>query len=368
MSQRQAAYLLIGDDDFPRDQAARELVDRLVPAQDQSFALEIVEGQADTQDVALASTKRCLEAVQTPAFLSSVPKAVWWRNVTWFADAATLGKETIQALIRDMVDLLQSGKLGGATLIVTAPAIDKRSSVYKSFAKHFEVREFMMPDKAYLVEKAGREKIVQAMKARNLSADEAAMQLMMGRLGADSRQIENEVEKLAVYLGEERRRVTEDDVRLMVAPGGNAVMWDLLDAVGDRALAKALKILQELLANKESGIGIVASLVGRMRDLALYREALDRGWVRVTRGSRGPAAEWGEVPPEVGAILSDGLKRDPRTAHPFVVSKMAQQAGRYSAAQLRRNLQWVLEAHEALVSSSIPERATLELLMVRLMS
>ena len=54
--------------------------------------------------------------------------------------------------------------------------------------------------------------------------------------------------------------------------------------------------------------------------------------------------------------------------HPFVVGKMAGQARRYSPAALRRNQRLLMDSHEALVSSRIPEQTLLELLLVRLMA
>lgn len=78
-------------------------------------------------------------------------------------------------------------------------------------------------------------------------------------------------------------------------------------------------------------------------------------------------AEWGELPELVDSVLSS-FKRDPRAVHPFVVGKMAGQARRYSPAALRRNQRLLMDSHEALVSSRIPEQTILELLLVRLMA
>ena len=366
MSNRKQACLFVGNDDYPLGMAARQVVNDWVPPAEQAFGLEIIEGRADSVDDALAAIKRCHESLVTPGFLMVRGKVVWWRNVSCLGESAASGNEEVKAGLKELASALEEGRGGDASLLVTAPSVDKRSSFYKLFSTRFEVREFMLPDKPYLVERLGREKIGQALKEKGLTADAPAVELILARVGADSRQIAMELEKLALVLGG-RNRVSEKDVQAVVSTTLTSVMWDLQDAVGERKLAEAIDTLHELLASKESAIGIVSSLASRMRDLLLYREALDKGWLRVKGGGRGDTAEWGELPEIVDSVLSS-FKRDPRTMHPFVVGKMAGQARRYSPAALRRNQRLLMDSHEALVSSRIPEQTLLELLLVRLMA
>ena len=367
MTNQRQAYLFVGNDDYPLSLAARQLVNERVPLAEQAFGLEVIEGRASTIDEALATIKRCHEALVTPGFLMVRGKVIWWRMVSFLGDAEVVGNEDVKAEMKDLASALEDGRAGEATLLVTAPAVDKRSAFYKLFASRFEVREFMLPDKAYLVERVGRDKIRMALEEKGISADTDAVELMLSRVGADSRLIAAETEKLALFLGD-RRRVGLKDVQVVVSSTLTSVMWDLQDAVGDRRLPDALEVLRELLASKEHALAIVSSLMGRMRDLLLYREALDQGWLRIKGGGRGDSAEWGEVPGGVDEVLSSVLKRDPRTVHPFVVGKMAQQARRFSVAALRRNQRLLMDTYETLVSSRVPEQTELELMLVRIMA
>lgn len=366
MSNRKQAYLFVGNDDYPLGLAARELINGWVPPAEQAFGLEIIEGRADSIDDAVTTIQRCHEALVTPGFLMVRGKVIWWRAVSFLGEGAVSGNETVKARLKELVSALEAGQAGDASLLVTATVVDRRSSFYKLFSSRFEVRDFMLPDKPHLVERVGREKIHQALKDRGLLADTDAVELILARVGADSRQIAMELEKLSLFMGS-RDRVTLKDVQAVVSTTLTSVMWDLQDAVGERRLSDSVDILHELLASKESSIGIVSSLASRMRDLLLYREAMDKGWIRVKGGMRGDTVEWGNLPELVDSVLSS-FKRDPRTVHPFVVGKMAQQARRYSPAALRRNQRLLMDAHEALVSSRIPEQTVLELLLVRLMA
>ncbi len=360
---KKQAYLFVGNDEHPLSLAARELVNARVPPAEQAFGLDIVEGRAESTDAALETIKRCYQALVTPAFLMAGSKLVWWRSVTFFDDVKLAANEDIKEALKDIVSALEEGRAGETLLLVTTPGMDKRSAFYKQFSARAEVREFMMPEKAYLVERVGREKIGSMLREKGLSAEPAAVQMILDRLGADSRLIAMELEKLSLYLGA-TRRVTVKDVEAVVSSTLTSVMWDLQDALGERKLAKAVEILRELLADGESPIGLVVSLSNRLRDLLLYREGLDQGWLHV----RGESAEWGSLPGEVDALFSSAFKRDPRTAHPFVVGRMANQARNYTAAVLRRNQAILTDSYEALVSSRVPQGTVLELMLVRMMS
>lgn len=362
MSKRTQAYLFVGDDEFPLATAARELVNQLVPPAEQAFGLEIIEGRSDSEDESVAMIKRCHEALVTPGFLMARGKLIWWRSVTFLGDARLAALESVKDAMKTLAESLAEGRAGDATLLMTAPKMDKRSALYKLFASRFEVREFLVPEKAYQVEKMARDRIPAVLKAKGITVDSPALELMLARVGADARLIEMEAEKLSLYLGE-RRRATREDVEAIVSATSNAVMWDLQDAIGDRDLVKALALVTEFLAGKENPIGIMIFMIGRVRDLMVYREGLDQGWIR----TGGREAGWGGMPQEAEAVLTAVLKRDPRTIHSYQVGKLADQARRYSAGELRRNQKLLMEAHEELVSSRVPPQTVLELTLIRMM-
>lgn len=367
MSNRKQFYLYLGDDDYPMETAARDLIGRLVPPAQQAFGLEVVEGRADSVDDALTAIKRCREALVTPGFMMTGGKVVWWRSVTFTDDAVLTANESVKAAMKDLASVLEGGHAGDSVLVITARGMDKRSAFYKLAASRFEVREFMLPEKAYQLEDHGRGVIARMLKEEGMSADAATVRLMQERVGADSRQIAMEVGKLALYLGE-RRQVTAEDVQAVVSRSLTAVAWDLQDAVGERRLADALEILRDLLANREAPIRIMIAVMGRMRDLLLYRECLDQGWLRIRGAGRNEQPDWGSLPEGVEAVLVPAFKRDPRSVHPFVAVKMANQARGYSMEVLRRNQRLLMDVYEDLVSSRIPEAITLELMLIRVMT
>jgi DNA polymerase-3 subunit delta len=367
MSKHKGVYLFSGEDEFPMNNAARQLINSLIPESEQAFGLEVVEGQADNADEALASLRRCQEALFTQGFLLAQGKVVWWRDVSFLADGQTAQADSVRTQMKAFVAALAGSGPGENALLITTPKADGRSALFKLCKDRFEVREFNVPEKAHLAENQARVVIRAGLKAQGLKPEPGVEDLILGRVGGDARQIACELEKLSLFVGS-RKGVTVADVEAMVSTSAASVMWDLQDAVGSRNLVKALNTLHDLLAQKESPIGIVVSIFSRIRDLMLYREALDQGWVALKPGyGGGMLADWGAFPPEAEKVLTAALRRAPRSIHPFAAGKMAVQAQNYTPLQLRRFQRLVVETHEAMVSSGVPQTTLLELMLIRAM-
>lgn len=360
-----SAYLLAGDDEFPRSNAARQLIGKLVPEPDQAFGLEIIEGKADTAEDVIGRIKACRDAILTAGFLMTGGKLVWWRDVSFLAEGLVTRNEEVKSQLKQLAEVIQSLPRDGNSLLVTASAIDRRSSFFKAFKEHHHVQEFTLPEKSREVEQYVRTVSQTALREHGLRAPDSVLQAFVLRAGADARQIAGEAEKLDLFLGA-RREVTEDDVRAVVCAAASAGMWEFLDAVSERQAGAALAALRDMLANKESAVHIVIMAASRLRDIALYREAMDRGWVKFRSGGSRDEAVWSALPPEVELALTTGLKRDPRSAHPFVMVKLCRQASRFSASHIGQAQRVVSETHEKLVSSRLPERYLLDMMVIRI--
>ena len=68
------------------------------------------------------------------------------------------------------------------------------------------------------------------------------------KVGADTRKIVSEIEKLAVFMGT-RKAVQVGDVKAITSASRGALAWDLADAFGKRELARAMQILRQLFAS-----------------------------------------------------------------------------------------------------------------------
>ena len=358
-------YLVVGEDEYRVHTHARDLVARLVPPADQALGLDVIEADVASGSDGVLVVRRALESLQTLGFLSG-RKVVWLRNATFFGTGPGPGAgEDIKEAVESLTRQIKEGLPPGQTLVVSALKVFRGSAFYKACKAAGQVVEFDLPEKSYQAQQHAEEQAEQELERWGLKADRRALAAFLGKTGTDTRQIAQEVEKLSLYLGG-RREVRESDVQEIVSPSRESAVWDLADAVGDRKLDEALAVLRQLLFQGESAMGLLIGLENRYRDLLIFQEALRRGWARLTGSEHWVKVEWRPAPDADRSL--GALSRDPRKMHPFRAARLAAQARRFSAAELRRGHRELVAAHEAMVSESVPSNLQLEFLLIRLLA
>jgi DNA polymerase-3 subunit delta len=358
-------YLVFGEDDYLVAAKAKDIVGSELKPEEQAFGLEIVDGKVDTSAEATNAVSQCIEALMTVGLFDS-RKLVWFRDVSFLSDNQVGKTEAVKEQVNRLAERIRSGLADGQTLVVSAPKVDKRYAFYKAAKDKGKLFEYALPEKSYQAEDAARERLGELLPKLGLRMSDEVASAFLGKVGTDTRRIANELQKLRTYIGRDGS-VSVADVTQIVCASRSAIAWDLFDAVGARDLPSALAVLRQLLFQKESPIGIVMGLEGRLRDLSLLRDAMDRGWVELARGGRGASLKWGSLSARADAALSE-LDRDPRKLHPFYAGKLAAQAARFAASDLRRAMALVSGAHRKMVTTSLPEKMVLELLLVEMLS
>ncbi|MDA0322963.1 MAG: DNA polymerase III subunit delta [Verrucomicrobia bacterium] len=356
--------LVFGDDEFHVTAAAREIVDALVPEEERVFGLESLDGRADTVDHALSILRRLEESLFTLSFLGG-RKLVWLQDANFLYDTIIGRSEGVKSGVSALAASVKSGLPDGHVLLVTAPKVDKRMSLYKSASEIGQVQIFDQPNKPQQADKAARGLFTDWASDLGLQARQDVVAAFVERAGTDTRTIMNELEKLGVYLGEERSLST-DEVERLVTPSREIPAWDLADAIGRRDLPRALSVLRQLVFQRVSPIALIAGIEGRFRDLVLLGEALDHGWAALSSSGRQDQLNWQGLPLEVAEQYDDMLKADPRKLNPYRASILASQARNYSAAELEWCQRATLRTHKRLVSTGLPAAVILELLVVDL--
>jgi len=357
-------HLVYGDDEYLVSLKAKSIVDEHVPEDSRDFGLEVIDGKADTVEQACEILGACRQALNTYGFLTG-EKLVWLRDANVFQDTVVGGSETVKEAAQQLGELVAQGLTPGTILLITASRIDKRFSFFKTIKEHAEIHEFDVPTKGRAAEKYSAERLGVLLGRAEMEMPESVRLVFAERVGRDSRQMENEVMKLKTFLGT-RKRVSLDDIEAITSASGEAIAWDLPDAFGRRALTRALQIARRLLFQKESTIYLVSLLQGRIRDLMIYREALDRGWLSVSGKGK---ARWGAIPADAEHVFKNVLKNDPRSAHPFRAWLLAEQAQGFTVRELKRCQRQAVSAHRALVTrTSLSESMILETLLVRMLA
>jgi len=355
-------YLLAGDDEYRRNTRATQVVEALCPPDQQSFGLEIIDGDVGNTEDALKAIAACNAALRTPGFLGG-RKLVWLRDASFLASSPRVSGEEVRARLAGLAELIRDGLPPGVTMLVSAPSIDKRGSFYKACSAVGSVELFEKPSKAYQLTRYVTDIAADAFRKEKINIAPDLLQLFLQRTGNDTRQIVQEVEKLSIYLGE-RRRIRREDIIAVVAPVREAAHWEFADAVINRDTLTALRILRNLLAHREQPIGLIVSLERRFRELLILRDCLDRGWLRIITLGRRKDAKWLDSP-EVDESLS-GLPSDPRRDHPYRTAMRAREAARYTIAELLAARRLVVDAHLQMLSTSLPPAMLLEFLVLQI--
>lgn len=351
----------MGNDEYLVGGKAREIVDALVPADQQAFGLDAIDGAADTVDAATTAIALCLEALQTVGFMSS-EKVVWFRDVSFLVDNVVGRSERVKERLAELSVLIKAGLPEGVKLVISTPKADKRYGFYKACKATGEIHEFNVPERARQAEKHALTFVKQQLESEGLTMSNNSMRAFVERVGSNTRQLVMEIEKLLLYLGD-RKHITGDDIRHVCSASHDALLWDLTDAFGERDLPKALQVARDLAFQKQNVMGMIITLEGRIRDLMLYREALNRRWLVPSGGG----VSWVDLSPEEDALVAAVAKRHPRSTHPFRAGLLAKQAKKYSMRELGSCLSAAVRAHEQLVSSRMPPNLVLEVLLVSML-
>ncbi len=177
----------------------------------------------------------------------------------------------------------------------------------------------------------------------------AAAEIMYDLLGADFGRLDNETEKLAVFVGP-GGTITAEIVRDMVGGWRARTTWDMIDAALDGNAPAALAQLRDLLDAGEQPIGLCAQLAWSLRQMAAAARFVQRSEQMGRRPSLSEALRY-------AGVQQWSLEK---------AERHLKQIGRVRAGEL---YQWALETDLALKGSHSNDsraRWALEQLILRL--
>lgn len=361
-------HLFFGSDDLSAKKAADACVERLCPEENRDFGLEILEpeGPAPNAEASAALLRNVLGAVLTPPFLGG-GKTVYLKRAPFFDPLTEPGRYAdVKAVVEKLADLVKKGLPEGVELVIWATKVNKSTAFYKACAKLGEAKGFENAEYARDAKENFYPALDEAIRKEGLKFTAAAKESFVGRTGFSLRQALGELEKLSLYLGE-RRDVTPEDVQRMVAPSRESKPWDFADAYCSGRVDETLLTMRRLLMQKESPVAMLSILETKLRDMVLFRDAINRGWCEVGGSSEWPRLAWkSPLPDEAEAALS-ALASDPRKLMPpFRAAKTAAQANRFPAGRWFRWLNAAADAHAAMTGdSALAPELELELFVMK---
>jgi DNA polymerase III subunit delta len=362
-----SAHLVFGNDEYRVSAKTKEIINSFLPPAEQDLGLETIDGAVDTVDAALSAIGRCVEGIMTRGMFGG-KKLVWFRDVSFLADNQAGKSETVKSRLEDLTSAIKAGLPKEHVLVISSPGVDKRFAFFKTSKDIFTVHEFAMPEQGYAAEKQAAERLDETIRRFELKMNSDVRDAFLEKVGIDTRHIAREVEKLSVYLGQ-KRDVELADIQAVVCATRESKAWDLSDAFGKKDLGSALEVLRRLTFQDVSPFMLIAVIEGRIRDLMIFRQAIDAKWLSVTDSGRsGAAIKWRELPADIEKIFSEAFEKDPRKIHPYRAGLLATQAGKFTQRKLAECQRLAIEAHEKMVSSALEDNMILELMLIRMLS
>jgi len=357
-------HAVVGSDDAEVKRTAAELAEKFKPANAGDFGLEVIDGAADNVEQAAARIRSTIEALRTLPFFGG-EKVVWLKNANFLADDQKGRSASVQEALEDLAETIDGGFGSEITFLVSAIDVDKRRSFYKSLAKRAEVQIFDKLDSSRGGWEEEATEIVQTRaKKRKLQFEEDALELFVLLTGGATREIDNELEKIDLFLGK-GRAVHVDLVRELVPLTREGVIFDLSNALAARDLERALELVRQLLDQGESAIGILlVAVLPTVRNLLLAKDLMERH--RIAR----PHVPFPFIS-AVNRLPADAIAHLPRkkdgTVNAFALGIAAQNAHRFSNEQLTRGMHACLAANLQLVTSQLDHELILTEVVVKIL-
>jgi DNA polymerase-3 subunit delta len=357
-------YAVLGSDEAEVKRVAAELASNLTPAGAGDFGLEVIDGAADNVDQAEARVRSAIEALQTLPFFGST-KVVWLKNVNFLGDDQKARSTAVQLALEELSQLVDSGFGPGITLLISATDLDKRRSFYRTLVRRAEVQVFDRLDSTRGGwEEEALEMVQQRAKKRKLQFDDDALDLFVLLTGGDTRQIDNELEKIDTFLAKDRG-VNIELVRDLVPLSRAGVIFELGNALAARDLQLSLKLVRRLLDQGESAIGILlVAIVPTVRNLLLAKDLMERHRLPRPHSPFQFISAINRLPTEATDHLP--RKKD-GSINAYALGIAAQQAGRFETTQLIQAIQACLAANVQLVTTQLDHELILTEVVVKLL-
>lgn len=203
-------------------------------------------------------------------------------------------------------------------------------------AEGLKAQAFSLPDLRSLPEW-----IQKRARHHGATIQPAAVALLAQALGPDLRLLDQELQKILTYRGD-AGPITAEDVQTLVTYVTSAnVMFDLVDAVGQRQAQTASRHLHRLLETGENPLGIFGMVVRQFRLLIQMR------WLADRHNTESESAQQLRL-------------------HPFVAKKVRGQSTYFTPEQLRQAYQLLLETDLAIKRGALPAETALDLLVAQL--
>lgn len=324
-------YVFHGEDEFTRSETLASFKRRLGPSDTVDLNTTVLDGKGLT----LADLHHTCDAL--PFLAEKRLVIVRGLLATLVSRKGQSLSEAKQDLLDALIDYLPNLPPTTRLVFVEEKALPSSHPVVKLAKQKPQgyVKRFERPDT-----KALPQWIRKRVEMHGGEIEHKAAHRLAAVVGADLRLLDQEIVKLVTYTAGERA-IEEPDVDILVPYSQEAVIFDLVDALGHRDGRTAAQTLHRLLEEGEHPLGLLGMIVRQFRLLIQVKELKAKG------------ASARDVANTLGI-------------HPFPASKLHTQASHFTAAQLEKVYRHLSETDVGIKTGEIRSEVALDLLVAGL--
>jgi DNA polymerase-3 subunit delta len=311
-------YFLYGKERWLVDRAVDLVRSRVLDPRTRDFNYELFYGKE-------AGSARIVQAARTLPMMAK-------RRLILVRDADEMKADELAGLISYVQDPAPE-----TCLVFVGEKVDARLKFFTAFKKSGVLVKL---DPLY--ERQLPDFVRGEARARGVTIEPQALQMIVDEIGADLGQLADAVERLSLFAsGRGQKSIAPDDVETVVATTRQRSVFELANAVGEGSRPRALTVLASMTAARESGVRVVAMLARHVRQLWVTKELLER------TGDKFEIAQALGIPP-------------------FFVDDIVKQARRLERPRLRRMHAALYLADKNLKSSRLDDAHIMEGLILDL--
>lgn len=269
-----------GADDFLVNRLGKSRYDELTKDVSDEFAREVISGFANNVGEVETALSRFRESVQTVSMFGG-KRVVWFKDVNFLADSVTGRAESTLKLVEDLQELLAKVDPEQVAVLITAAPVDRRRAFPKWCEKTADFA--LVGGDGDNAGEALAGVILAEARELGVTFGEGAAQLLLAKVGANTRLLIEETRKLATFAS--ASVIEEAHVAELTANTAEGDFFEAAEAFFAADLPWTLKALHHHFFTGGDARPIISALQNRNRILIQVRALADAGEVRV--GARG---------------------------------------------------------------------------------
>lgn len=356
---------ICGPDDFMVNRLGSARFETLAAeAGADEFAREVVSGFAANVDEVATAVNRFREAVLTLPMFSG-RRVVWFKDVNFLADTVTGRAEGTLAQVEAMQEMLAKVNAADVTIVITAAPVDRRRAFPKWCEGH---ADFMLTGGDG--ESAGEALTAVAWdeaRANGTTFAEGALELLLAKVGANTRLLTEETRKLATYAGE-GGAIEEAHVEELTPNFAQGDFFAAADRFFAGDLGGTLAELQRHFFNGGDARPIITALQNRNRILIQCRVLIDAGDLRAPGDYGFDKAAWARAQAAYARHFGGDAEKSSCnlfTQNQWYVGKLVRSARLPTLRRLIDNQQELVRAFEEIVRRPNEQETVLREMAVR---